>query len=186
MSGIRLPVTTARMSLRLPTPDDVPALLAIYGPPETSRYLYTEPFDETLALDVVRKRGQQPAMSSDGDALRVLGVARRTGEVVADFTLILSSAEHRQGEVGYVVHPDHRGEGYAVEGGQSMLRLGFERLGLHRMIARCDARNAGSVGVMRRLGMRQEAHFLQNEWIKGEWTDEIVAAMLDEEWARRS
>jgi len=30
--------------------------------------------------------------------------------------------------------------------------------------------------------MRLEAHFRQNEIIKGEWADELVYAMLQEEW----
>jgi RimJ/RimL family protein N-acetyltransferase len=33
-----------------------------------------------------------------------------------------------------------------------------------------------------RLGMRQEAHLRENEWFKGEWTDEIVFAQLAQEW----
>jgi RimJ/RimL family protein N-acetyltransferase len=35
---------------------------------------------------------------------------------------------------------------------------------------------------MQRLGMRQEAHLIQNERVKGEWTDELVFAILAEEW----
>jgi RimJ/RimL family protein N-acetyltransferase len=63
-----------------------------------------------------------------------------------------------------------------------MLRLGFEVFELHRIIGRCDARNDASAGLMRRLGMRQEAHFVQNELFKGEWGDELVFAMLASEW----
>ena len=43
-------------------------------------------------------------------------------------------------------------------------------------------RNAASARVLERLGMRREAHFVENEWLKGEWTDELVYAMLDREW----
>jgi len=35
---------------------------------------------------------------------------------------------------------------------------------------------------MRRLGMRQEAHLRHNEWFKGEWGDELIFAILAEEW----
>jgi RimJ/RimL family protein N-acetyltransferase len=35
------------------------------------------------------------------------------------------------------------------------------------------------------LGLRQEAHLVENEWVKGEWTDEIVYAMLRDEWLAR-
>ena len=50
------------------------------------------------------------------------------------------------------------------------------------MIARVDARNTASVAVLRRLGMRQEAYLRENEWFKGEWTDEIDFAILEREW----
>jgi RimJ/RimL family protein N-acetyltransferase len=36
-----------------------------------------------------------------------------------------------------------------------------------------------------RLGLRREAHFVQNEMFKGEWTDEIVYAVLAEQWRAR-
>src|SRR5690606_13300868 len=65
---------------------------------------------------------------------------------------------------------------------QARLRLAFDGLRLHRVVARSDGRNDASVAVMERLGMRQEAHFVENEFVKGEWTDEIVYAMLEDEW----
>jgi hypothetical protein len=33
--------------------------------------------------------------------------------------------------------------------------------------------------------MRREAHFVENEFIKGEWTDEVVYAILHREWLAR-
>jgi hypothetical protein len=32
--------------------------------------------------------------------------------------------------------------------------------------------------------MRREAHFVRNQFIKGEWADELVFALLEEEWQR--
>ena len=32
--------------------------------------------------------------------------------------------------------------------------------------------------------MRREAHLVENEWVKGEWTDEVIYAVLAAEWAR--
>jgi RimJ/RimL family protein N-acetyltransferase len=67
-----------------------------------------------------------------------------------------------------------------------MLRLGFEGLGLHRIIGRLDGRNRASARVLEKLGMRREAHFVENEYVKGEWTDEVVYAILDREWRSRA
>jgi RimJ/RimL family protein N-acetyltransferase len=66
-----------------------------------------------------------------------------------------------------------------------MLALGFDGLGLHRIVGRLDARNTASARVLEKLGMRREAHFVSNEYLKGEWTDELVYALLDEEWRAR-
>jgi RimJ/RimL family protein N-acetyltransferase len=72
-----------------------------------------------------------------------------------------------------------------TEAADAMLALGFDGLGLHRITARTDARNAASHAVLRRLGMRQEAVLRENEWFKGEWTDEIDFAILESEWRSR-
>ena len=53
------------------------------------------------------------------------------------------------------------------------------------MCGHIDARNTASAAVLERLGMRREAHFVQNEWVKGEWTDEAVYAVLVHEWSAR-
>jgi RimJ/RimL family protein N-acetyltransferase len=89
------------------------------------------------------------------------------------------------GEVGYIVHPDHQGRGYATEVAERLLGIGFEVLGLHRIIGRLEARNRASARVLEKLGMRREAHFVENEWVKGEWQSEVMFAILDREWAAR-
>ncbi len=89
---------------------------------------------------------------------------------------------HRQGEIGGSLHPDVHGRGYASEVYGALLELAFTHYDLHRVCARCDGRNAASVRSLEKAGLRQEAHFVQNEFVKGEWTDEIVLAILQSEW----
>lgn len=67
-----------------------------------------------------------------------------------------------------------------------MLNLGFETMGMHRIIARIDARNVASAAVLTRLGMRKEAHLVKNELFQGEWSDEADYAILAEEWSNSS
>ena len=57
-----------------------------------------------------------------------------------------------------------------------------EVVGLHRVIGRLEPRNRGSARVLEKLGMRREAHLVENEWVKGEWQSELVYAMLACEW----
>jgi RimJ/RimL family protein N-acetyltransferase len=122
------------------------------------------------------------ALTAERQAL-TLGVERQsTGELVGDVILFWHSLEHLGGEIGYVFHPAFAGRGYATEAAHALLRLGFDELGLHRIVARLDERNDGSARVARRLGMRQEARLVHNEWFKGEWTTELDFAILAEEW----
>ena len=67
-----------------------------------------------------------------------------------------------------------------------MLAIAFDQLGLRRVIARIDPRNLASARVLAKLGMRHEAHLVQNELFKGEWTDEDDFAILREEWSRQA
>ena len=48
--------------------------------------------------------------------------------------------------------------------------------------ARPDGRNHRSAALLERLDMRREAHLVENEFVKGEWTDEVIYAVLDREW----
>lgn len=106
---------------------------------------------------------------------------RPAGRVIGDVMLHWVSREHGTGEIGYVFNPHYAGHGYATEAVREVLRLGFADLGLHRIIARTDARNIASISVLRRVGMRQEAHLVENEWFKGEWSDELDFAILARE-----
>jgi RimJ/RimL family protein N-acetyltransferase len=89
---------------------------------------------------------------------------------------------HRTGEIGFVFDPTAQGRGYATEASRPFLRVAFEDFGFHRVIGRTEARNVASARVLEKLGMRREAHLVENEWVKGEWQSELVYAMLDREW----
>jgi len=117
-----------------------------------------------------------------GDALLLAVQLRQAGPVIGDVMLYWASRDHGTGEIGYVFNPDYAGHGYATEAVRELVRVGFADLGLHRIIACTDARNIASIAVLRRLGMRQEAHLVENEWFKGQWSDELDFAILASEW----
>lgn len=180
-----VPITTERLVLRAFTMDDLDDLHAIQSRPEVVTYLYQEVRTRDDVLAKLRERLAMVRLAEDGDTLMLAVERRETGRVVGDVMLHLASMAHRQGEIGYVMHPDAQGRGYAREAAAAVLDLAFGPVGLHRVFGRTDARNAASINLLRRLGMRQEAHLVENEFVKGEWTDEAVLAILAPEWASR-
>jgi RimJ/RimL family protein N-acetyltransferase len=178
------PVLTERLMLRPLAPDDLDALLAYQSRADVCRYIPGEPRTRTdVAARIARTR---TALDAEGQALLLAVVSRSSHEVLGDVMLAWTSEQHRSGEIGYVFHPEHHGRGYATETARALLRLAFEGLGLHRVIARIDQRNGASAGVAERLGMRREAVLVDNEWFKGGWATEVDYAILEREWRGRS
>jgi RimJ/RimL family protein N-acetyltransferase len=150
--------------------------------PDVCRWV---PFEPMTADDVRSRIGSQwsqVTLGDDGDVVTLGVEVASSGELVGDVMLLYSSFAHSAAEIGYVLHPDHGGQGYATEAAHELLHLAFDDLGVHRVTARVDARNAPSTRLLKRLGMRQEAHLKENEWFKGEWSDELDFALLDHEW----
>jgi RimJ/RimL family protein N-acetyltransferase len=179
------PLVTERLILRPFTPDDFDDLYAYHSLPEVARYLYWEARDREQARAALQKRTTQTELTDEGQYLILAVYWPAAGTVVGEVNLNWLSSEHRQGEAGFIFHPAYHGKGLAREASEVVLRLGFEDLGLHRIIGRCDPRNEPSWRLLERLGMRREAHFVQNEIFKGEWGDEYVYAMLADEWKAR-
>ncbi|MFC9324249.1 GNAT family N-acetyltransferase [Kitasatospora sp. NPDC057015] len=182
MTTLSLPVTTERLVMRRFTPDDLDDLYAYQGRPEVARYLYRQPLTREQCVRTLERRVAATAWAEDGDDL-VLAVCR-AGEagVVGEVVLKLASARARQAEIGWVFNPEHGGRGYATEAARATAALAFDGLGVHRLFARLDVLNTGSVGVCERLGMRREAHLVENDLDGERWGSEYVYAMLGREW----
>ena len=177
---------TERLLLRPFRGDDFEALYAMRSNSELTRYLYWDPQREDEVRETLAKKIASLSIRSEGDVLALAAERRATGELVADLTLQWVSREHGVGEIGFIVHPDHLGRGYATEAARPLLAVSFDVLRLHRVIGRMEARNVGSARVLEKLGMRREAHFVENEFVKDEWQSEVVYAILDHEWRSSS
>jgi RimJ/RimL family protein N-acetyltransferase len=175
------PVETERLVLRPFEEGDLDALYALQSDAESARWLYKEPrtLDETRALLERKIAGDR--FSAEGDWLSAAVIAREAGHFVGDMSMQLLSKEHKACEIGFIFDRAHHGRGYATEAGRAFLACAFG-LGFHRVIGRVEPRNTASCRVLEKLGLRLEAEFVENEWIKGEWQSERVYAMLEREW----
>ena len=176
------PIRGDRLLLRPLTSRDIDALLAYRGREDVCRYVPFEPMTREDITERLTGQWARTELTSEGQSLTLGAEVSQTGELAGDIILFWHSEEHAGGEIGYVFNPSLGGRGYATEAVSMMLRLGFEELGMHRIIARIDERNDPSVRLARRVGMRQEARLVENEFFKGEWSTELDFAILAAEW----
>lgn len=182
------PLVTERLLLRLLTVDDVDAVYSWQSRDDVCRYLLFEPRTYDRVAEVVADYAAATRIEKDHDFLELALELRSTeeapGRVIGTSYFSLHSLENACGEIGWQLHPDLTGQGYAAEAAKATLALAFDTLGLHRVYAELDARNDASVALCRRLGMREEAHHVQDMMFKGEWADTGIYAILADEWRR--
>jgi len=179
------PIETDRLTLRPFTRGDVDDVFAYRSREDVCAFLFDEAMSRETCAEAVQARVGQVAFIEEGNKVVLAVAVRGAPRIIGEVSLIWRSEEFRQGEIGYIFHPDAHGHGYATEAGRALLRFGFDVAGLHRVYARCDARNTASSKVMRRLGMREEAHFRQHAMVKGQWDEELIYALLEDDWRQR-
>jgi len=177
---------TERLLLRPLSERDIDALVAYRSQVDVCRYVPFTPMNHDHVAERIAGQWARTELTDEGQALTLGIEVVEFGQLVGDVVLFWHSRPHGGGEVGYVINPDHSGHGYATEAAAEMLRFGFEVIGLHRIVARVDERNESSARLARRLGMREEARLVENEFFKGEWSNELDFAILADEWAARS
>lgn len=178
-SAVEWPLETERLRLRLHVPGDAGWLHALYSRPDVARYLLDEPWTMDVTRDKLAERLSRTGIDADSGALAL--VIEHEGVAIGDVALWLTDHEHRQAEIGWVLDPTHGGNGFASEAVRAVLTLGFEHYTLHRITAQMDARNSTSAALARRVGLRLEAHHVQDWFSKGEWTDTLIYARLASE-----
>jgi RimJ/RimL family protein N-acetyltransferase len=192
--NITSPLETERLVLRPFVAQDLDVLAEIQSRPEVARFLYWEPRTRRQARSALRRKMGMTRIERAGDAINLAVALRGDGDgstrgqpnpMLGDVLLSYTSSMHRQAELGYVFHPDFHGHGYATEAAAAIVDLAFGALRVHRVFAHLDARNERSALLLERLGMRREAHFVENEMVKGEWTDDVYYAVLADEWSAR-
>jgi RimJ/RimL family protein N-acetyltransferase len=175
------PITTERLVLRPFEVHDRVDLARVQRTPGVADYLYWEvPDDEELDRRLDDKIAATQLHHVD-DRLALAGISEEHG-FVADASLDLIDVENATLEIGYIVDPRFAGQGYGTEVARALVALAIDDIGAHRVIGRIDARNHASRRVLERAGMRLEAHFVDNEYVKGEWTSEMVFALLAREY----
>lgn len=176
-----LPIETDRLILRAFIAADAARYQSYRSLPETVRYMYQHPMTMEQAIErMPRYAGLE--FEKDADIFTLAIQPKNTHELAGEILFKLESVLAKQGEIGWSLHPDSVGNGYATEAARALMRVGFDHFDFHRIFARIDTDNTASIHVVERLGMRREAHLIENDLFNGRWGSEYVYAMLSSEF----
>ncbi len=108
-----------------------------------------------------------------------------TPEIVGGLGIWHTSHTEKSGEIGYWIRSDLTGIGLATEAAGAVVALGFENMGLHRILMRIAVGNHPSRRVAEKLGFTYEGVAREEILVRGQWMDHEVYSLLDREWHLR-
>jgi RimJ/RimL family protein N-acetyltransferase len=175
------PIRTERLLLREFREGDFDDVQAYAEDPAVARFMDWGPNTPEETRKFMALKLEEQARWPRGEV--TLAVEHVTdARVIGSIRLAVSDPANRTGDFGYSFHSAYWRQGHATEASRALVDVGFRRLGLHRIWAECDTENAGSWGVMEKLGMRREGGSRAAKLVKGQWRDRYLYAVLAEDW----
>jgi [ribosomal protein S5]-alanine N-acetyltransferase len=144
-------IETERLFLRTWMPQDALALAAIYGDPETMRYIGT---GVARSLDETQISLEHMIAAEERDGFSIWPVVRKTDSCIVGTCGLMRTEESGVLELGFAFAPDARGQGYGYESSRAVLDFGFAHLHAMRIVALVHPFNTPSVRLINKLGMR--------------------------------
>lgn len=173
-------IITDRLLVRLAEPEDADAIFSYRFDFEQNQYQGWFPSSVEEVYDYIKNMPQ--TLDAADTCYQFSILLADEGRLIGDMGIVFSNHNNLQAEVGCTLNKEFQGKGYATEALEAMVSYLFDSLNKHRITASIDPRNESSIRLIERLGFRKEAHFKQSYYLRGEWADDIVYALLKEEW----
>ena len=178
-------ITTARLVLRPWRAGDAPALQRLAGRREIADTMVSIPHPFTPEYAAQWIAGHAGAFAR-GEAVHFAITLADDGALAGAVELRAISAEHQCAELSCWIGVEWWGRGLATEATEAVVRHGFERLGLNRIVAFHMVRNPASGAALAKVGMCPEGLQRQAVCKWGRFEDVVPVAILREDWARNA
>jgi ribosomal-protein-alanine N-acetyltransferase len=174
-----------RVVVRLPTPQDAPALaryfrenaehLAPFSPPDLPRRVHEEFWKSEVQQ--IRKEFEEDRSCKmfvfDHEGGAVIGVTSLFGFIRGTFHGAI---------LGYSLAADRQGQGLMYEALRLAIGYAFGELGLHRLMANYLPWNRRSRRVLERLGFVVEGYAREYLRVGERWEDHVLTALTNPDW----
>lgn len=178
-------IESERLFLRPYEPADFDSILPFHSNPDVVRFIPWPVRDRAAVAEWLEKAVTLREFAKEGDYLALAIVSKASDQVIGQVNAMYRSEANQAAEIGYVINPEFGGQGFASEAATALVTTLFATGKFRRILARLDTRNSDSVRLLERIGFRREAHHLEDDFFKGEWTSTYVYAILKSEWQLR-
>ena len=168
---------TERLSLRAMHPIDAEDMYDYARRPEVSEFLLWEPHPSVAYTK--QYLGYIQSRYALGDFYDWAVIDRESRRMIGTCGFTRIDTANDTAEIGYVLNPDFRGRGYALEAAQKVIEFAFSELGVHRIEARFMEGNQASLRVMEKLGMTFEGYHRDAIFVKGRYRTVGYCAMVN-------
>lgn len=184
LTKLELPLSTPRLSLRMPTLSDAAELSRAGNFRAVARGTFVpHPFGPAEARLYIRRRREAARL---GQSVTLLITGRPSGRILGTVGLGALGFSDPRGEVFYWLTPSAWGQGYGTEAVARVLQVAFGDLRLHRVAAHVLAFNDPSVRLLQRFGFRSEGRHREVRKEGRVWHDELAFGLLRAEYLARS
>lgn len=174
-------IESGRVCVRPILESDLPALLAINGNEEVTKFLGHAPWKAMADAEAWFRRISP--LQASGSALEFVIVAKQTGSVIGRCGLFDFEEANAHAAVGYILGRAYWRQGFMREALAALIDCAFNGMNLRKLEAKVEAPNTASAGLLRRLGFTREG-VLRERWItNGETVDAEVYGLLRHEWS---
>lgn len=171
---------TNRLEIRPITEDDAKSVFAYRSDPETNRFLSLEPQTVDDVIGFINSSSH--AINIVDTWFQLVITLKNSQTIIGDIGLHFLAPDNTQAEIGYTLHKNYRGKGFATEAVSAVIQYVFNTLQKHRIRASVDPNNSVSIVLLERLRFKKEAHFKESLFFKGNWVDDVVYALLAKDW----
>lgn len=173
-------IETLRLSLRPIENKDAVALFKYRSDAITNKFQGWIPKKLEEAYEFIKK------VSTEMDVIdswfQFVIIEKNSNKIIGDIGVHFLDTDKKQVEIGITLDVEQQGKGFATEALNGIINYLFNKLNKHRIIASIDPENNKSIELFERLGFRKEAHFKESLLINGKWVDDLIYAILKNEW----
>jgi RimJ/RimL family protein N-acetyltransferase len=181
----QLEIKTHRLLLQTLNIDHAEAILRYHSDSLANKYQGWIPEKIEDVYDFIKNR-VSPIINLTNTWHQLVIINRENNVLIGDIGLHFIDIEEKQVEIGFTLDKNYQGKGYATESLMHVIDYLFKSLNKHRIIASIDPENLKSISLVERLGFRKEAHFKKSLFINEKWVDDLIYAVLKDEWVEKN